>query len=406
MNITVVDKEAQWTKEVSDALSTQPLRPCAPKIALLPAENRVLNFFKGATALDWEDWRWQVRNRIRTKEILAKIVHLTPEEERGVDGCKDKLTMSIPPYFASLIDPEDSGCPIRLQSVPQGDELVKSEHELDDPCGEDKNSPVHGLVHRYPDRVLFLVNEMCAMYCRYCTRSRMVGDGQHTIRPSTYEHAYDYIRSNRKIRDVLISGGDPLTLGDHMLEDIIKNIKAIAHVEFVRIGTRIPVTLPQRITPELMVMFKKYSPLWMSIHFNHPREITKRVKLACDMIADNGIPMGSQTVLLKGVNDKPHIMRKLMQELLKIRVRPYYIYQCDPISGSRHFRTPVSVGINIIEKLRGHTTGYAVPAFVIDGPGGGGKIPINPNYIISREKDHYVLRNYAGKKYKYYDPEE
>ncbi|MFA5059465.1 MAG: KamA family radical SAM protein [Candidatus Omnitrophota bacterium] len=376
-----------------------------PKIPLTAAENRILSFFKGATPVDWEDWRWQIRNRIRTKDVLSKIIKMTPEEEKGVDGCKDKLTMSIPPYFASLIDPEDPSCPIRLQSVPLAAEMKKSAHELTDPCGEDKNSPVHGLVHRYPDRVLFLVNEMCAMYCRYCTRSRMVGDGQRTLNPATYEAAYDYIRSNKKIRDVLISGGDPLTLGDGMLESIIQNIKAIPHVEFVRIGTRIPVTLPQRVTPELVAMLKKYSPIWMSVHFNHPREVTKRVKQACDMLADSGIPMGSQTVLLKGINDRPHIMRKLFHELLKIRVRPYYIYQCDPILGSDHFRTPVSVGINIIEKLRGHTTGYSIPTFVIDGPGGGGKIPVGPNYVISYNKGKCVLRNFAGKKFTYYDPQ-
>ena len=275
---------------------------------------------------------------------------------------------------------------------------------MSDPCGEDKNSPVHGLVHRYPDRVLFLVNEMCAMYCRYCTRSRMVGDGNRTLSTETYEAAFDYIRSHKKIRDVLISGGDPLTMADSMLEYIIKNVKAIPHVEFVRIGSRIPVTLPQRITPNLVAMLKKYSPIWMSIHFNHPKEITKRVKQACNMLADSGIPMGSQTVLLKGVNDTPAVMKKLMHELLKIRVRPYYIYQCDPILGSKHFRTPVSVGINIMEHLRGHTTGYAVPTYVIDAPGGGGKIPINPNYVVSSGEGKTVIRNYANKQYTYYDP--
>lgn len=395
---------------VQDGSSTQSTaqtqQTLQPRIDLTPAENRVLKLFKGATPADWEDWRWQIRNRIRTEEVLSKIIKLTSQEKKGVEGCNGKLTMSIPPYFASLINADDAGCPIRLQSVPQGHELKKYPHEMSDPCGEDKNSPVHGLVHRYPDRVLFLVNEMCAMYCRYCTRSRMVGDGNHTLRPSTYEAALDYIRSNKKIRDVLISGGDPLTLGDSMLEYIIKSVKAIPHVEFVRIGTRIPVTLPQRVTPELVAMFKKYSPLWMSIHFNHPTEITPRVKMACNMLADSGIPMGSQTVLLKGINDRVHIMRKLVHELLKIRVRPYYIYQCDPILGSGHFRTPVSVGINIIEKLRGHTTGYAVPTFVIDGPGGGGKIPIGPNYIISNKNGKYTLRNFAGKKFTYFDPVE
>ncbi|OGX26227.1 MAG: lysine 2,3-aminomutase [Omnitrophica WOR_2 bacterium RIFCSPHIGHO2_01_FULL_48_9] len=375
-----------------------------PIVKPTPKENRVINFFN-STPLDWEDWRWQLRNRIRTKDVLSKLINLTPEEEKGIDGAGTKLTMSIPPYFASLIDPEDPQCPIRLQSVPQAFELETSPEEMADPCGEDKNSPVHGLVHRYPDRVLFLVNEMCAMYCRYCTRSRMVGDGNRTLSTATYKAALDYIRSNKKIRDVLISGGDPLTLSDNTLEFLIKSLKEIPHVEFVRIGTRIPVTLPQRVTLDLVRMLKKYSPIWMSIHFNHPKEITKRVKFACDLLADSGIPMGSQTVLLKGINDKPAVMKKLMHELLKIRVRPYYIYQCDPILGSKHFRTSVATGINIIEKLRGHTTGYAVPTYVIDGPGGGGKIPIMPDYILSKGDGKYTLRNFAGKEYTYYDPE-
>lgn len=377
----------------------------SPSLKLTQKENRVISFFKDATPLDWEDWRWQLRNRIRTKDVLSKIINLTPEEEKGIDGSGTKLTMSIPPYFASLIDPEDPQCPIRLQSVPQAYELETAPDEMADPCGEDKNSPVRGLVHRYPDRVLFLVNEMCAMYCRYCTRSRMVGDGHRTLSMSTYNAALDYIRSNKKIRDVLISGGDPLTLSDNVLEYLIKNIKEIPHVEFVRIGTRIPVTLPQRVTLDLVRMLKKYSPIWMSIHFNHPKEVTKRVKFACDLLADSGIPMGSQTVLLKGVNDKPAVMKKLVHELLKIRVRPYYIYQCDPILGSKHFRTTVETGINIIEKLRGHTTGYAVPTYVIDGPGGGGKIPINPNYVVKVENGKYTLRNFAGQEYTYNDPE-
>lgn len=375
-----------------------------PQIPLSSEEKIVLSLFPGATEIDWEDWRWQMRNRVRTLDAITKYMGLTPQEERGVIGAGDKLTMSIPPYFLSLVDPDDAGCPIRLQSIPQEYELETSAEEMTDPCGEDKNSPVHGLVHRYPDRVLFLVNEMCAMYCRYCTRSRMVGDGNHTLNTSTYDAALEYIRSHTEIRDVLISGGDPLTLGDRMLEYLIKSVKAISHVEFVRIGTRIPVTLPQRVTPELIAMFKKYSPLWMSIHFNHSKEVTPRVKQACNMIADAGIPMGSQTVLLKGINDSPQVMKKLFHELLKIRVRPYYIYQCDPIVGSRHFRTSVATGINIIENLRGHTTGYAVPTFVIDGPGGGGKIPITPNYLVSKDNGRYTLRNFAGDTFTYVDP--
>jgi len=382
-----------------------PLESIQDTKVLTAQENRVINFFSDATPLDWEDWRWQIRHRFTTKDILKDLVMLTPQEEKGIEGCGDKLTMSIPPYFASLIDPDDPNCPIRLQCIPQGHELSTAPEEMVDPCAEDKHSPVHGLVHRYPDRVLFLVNEMCSMYCRYCTRSRMVGDGERTLNIQTYDKALEYIRTHKEVRDVLISGGDPLMLSDRVLEYVIRSVKEIPHVEFVRIGTRVPVTLPQRVTTDLIAMLKKYNPLWMSIHFNHPKEITKRVKFACDLIADAGIPMGSQTVLLKGVNDTPEVMKQLMHDLLKIRVRPYYIYQCDPIQGSKHFRTPVSVGINIMEQLRGHTTGYAVPTFVIDGPGGGGKIPISPDYVVSREKDHYVLRNYAGGHFIYHDPE-
>ena len=389
----------------TEALNGKTKTATQSTIRLTTRENRVIKFFD-ATPMDWEDWRWQARNRVTTLDILEKMVKLTPEEKQGIEGCGKKLTMSIPPYFASLMNPDDPACPIRLQCVPQKYEMEVAPEEMADPCGEDSHSPVHGLVHRYPDRVLFLVNEMCVMYCRYCTRSRMVGDGKRTLSRGTYEAAFDYIRSHKEIRDVLISGGDPLMLSDRMLEYIIKSLKEIPHVDFVRIGTRIPVVLPQRITTELVSMLKKYSPLWMSIHFNHPKEITKRVKYACDLLADSGIPMGSQTVLLKGINDSPEVMKKLMHELLKIRVRPYYIYQCDPIHGSKHFRTPVKVGIEIMEKLRGHTTGYAVPTYVIDGPGGGGKIPIGPNYVVAREKDHYVLRNYAGNQFKYYDPSE
>ncbi len=369
---------------------------------LTPQENRVLDFFDAAP-LDWEDWRWQTRNRITDKETLEKFIKLTPQEIEGIEGCGEKLTMSIPPYFASLMDPDDPFCPIRQQCVPQKYELEMSPEEMADPCAEDKHSPVRGLVHRYPDRVLFLVNEMCAMYCRYCTRSRLVGGGR-TLSKETYEVAFTYIREHKEVRDVLISGGDPLMLSDRTLEYIIKSIKEIPHVEFVRIGTRVPVVMPQRITSNLINMLKKYNPLWMSLHFNHSQEITKRVQYACDLLADSGIPLGSQTVLLKGINDTPEIMKKLMHDLLKIRVRPYYIYQCDPIQGSKHFRTPVVTGIEIMEQLRGHTSGYAVPTYVIDGPGGGGKIPMGPEYVVSHQDNKYILRNYAGQQFTYHDP--
>lgn len=378
-----------------------------------------ISLFADINPLDWEDWHWQVRNRITTVERLSQIIKLTNEETEGIKKAHGSMGMAITPYWFTLIDPQDSRCPIRRQSIPTIYESQIGPHEMVDPCAEDRDSPAPHLVHRYPDRVLLLATEQCAMYCRHCTRRRLVGENKRTnpVRNTesngrtkisnganannNWDAAVEYIKANRKIRDVLISGGDPLMLEDDVLEELIKKIRAIPHVEFLRIGTRIPVTLPQRITEGLIMMLKKYSPIWISIHFNHPKEITKRCRIACDMLADNGFPLGSQTVLLKGINDRPFIMKKLMHELLKIRVRPYYIYQCDPVKGTQHFRTPVAVGINIIEKLRGHTSGYAVPTYVIDGPGGGGKIPVAPNYLLSQAKGKYVLRNYRGKIYTY-----
>ncbi len=349
----------------------------------------------------WEDWRWQLANRIVNLEQLKEIIQLTDEEEKGIRGSRGRLSMAITPYFASLLDSQRPNCPLRRQCVPTLREFYISPHDMIDPCGEDRDSPAPGIVHRYPDRVLFLATDQCATYCRHCTRRRLIDPKEHIISPDKLELAYDYIRANRKIRDVLISGGDPFMLTDEVLEKIISKIREIPHVEFLRIGTRLPVTLPQRITQDLVDMLKKYSPIWVSIQFNHPKEITKRTKNACDMLSDNGIPLGSQTVLLKGINDRPYIMKRLMHELLKIRVRPYYIYQCDLARGISHFRTPISVGINIMEKLRGFTSGYAVPTYVVDGPGGGGKIPVAPNYVISQAKNSFVLRNYQGKIYSY-----
>jgi lysine 2,3-aminomutase len=362
-----------------------------------------LNLWANTKEEDWENWQWQIENRVTNLDQLSQFIQLTPEEEEGVKVSHGRLSMAITPYFASLIDPIRPNCPIRRQAVPLIDETYISPYDMLDPCGEDKTSPVPGLVHRYPDRVLLLVTEQCAMYCRHCTRRRMVGEKESYITPENLSRAYEYLRSNRKVRDVLISGGDPLMLSDERLEDILKNIRDIPHIEFLRMGTRIPVTLPMRITPKLISMLKKYSPIWMSLHFNHPKEITKRVKLACDMLSEAGIPLGSQTVLLRDINDRPYVMRKLTHELLKIRVRPYYIYQCDLARGTGHFRTPVSVGINIMEKLRGHTSGYAVPTYVVDAPGGGGKIPVSPNYIISQAKGQFILRNYEGKIYTYFE---
>jgi len=360
-----------------------------------------VSLFKDVNPLDWEDWHWQLKHRICAKEELAQVIKLSPEEEEGIKKANGRLSLAITPYWATLIDSEDPTCPLRRQAVPVVAESVIGPHEMVDPCAEDRDSPAPYLVHRYPDRVLLLATEHCALYCRHCTRRRLVGEHQETSSPTRFDAAVEYIKANRKIRDVLISGGDPFVLEDEEIENLIEKIRAISHVEFLRIGTRVPVTLPQRITEKLVSVLKKYAPIWVSIHFNHPKEITRRCKTACDMLADAGIPLGSQTVLLKGINDRPYIMRRLMHELLQIRVRPYYIYQCDPVRGTQHFRTPVAVGINIMEKLRGHTSGYAIPTYVIDGPGGGGKIPVGPNYILSQAKGKYVLRNYKGKIYTY-----
>lgn len=361
--------------------------------------------WKDIAESDWEDWHWQIRNRITTYDGLKDIIQLTPPEEVAVKRIKGRLLMAITPYWAALMDPIRPTCPIRRQAVPLADEFNVSPYDMEDPCGEDRDSPVPGLVHRYPDRVLLLVTEKCAVYCRHCTRRRLVGSEVHLpSRGNNLDLAYEYIKSNRRIRDVLISGGDPLMLPDETIDNILKNLRAIPHVEFVRIGTRMPVTLPMRVTEELISIFKKHSPIWCSLHFNHPKEVTKRVKKACDMLSDSGIPLGSQTVLLRGVNDRPYTIRRLMHELLKIRVRPYYIYQCDPAKGISHFRTSVSVGINVMEKLRGHTSGYAVPSYVVDAPGGGGKIPVAPNYVISQAKGVFTLRNYAGKIFTYHEP--
>ncbi|HEX9780973.1 MAG TPA: KamA family radical SAM protein [bacterium] len=349
----------------------------------------------------WETYRWQMTHRIQTVDQLRQVIRLTPDEQAAVTRPSGRFVMAIPPYWASLMDPEDPTCPIRRQAVPVNDEYVLSPNDMIDPLGEDSHMPVPGLVHRYPDRVLLLVVEVCAMYCRFCTRSRVVGTTAGYSRSANIDQAVDYIRKHRRIRDVLISGGDPLTLSDDRLDHILTQLRSIPHIEFIRIGTRNPVTLPFRVTESLCAVLKKHKPIWMSVHFNHPKEVTPEVQRACGMLADSGVPLGSQTVLLKGINDRPAIMKKLFHQLLKTRVRPYYIYQCDPVKGTAHFRTPVAAGVQIVEKLRGHTTGYAVPTFVVDGPGGGGKIPVMPNYVVSHKDGVLVLRNFAGKLFTY-----
>jgi len=360
-----------------------------------------ISLWKDVPLEEWETYRWQMTNRIETADKLRQVIKLTSSEEAAVNRRSGRFVMGIPPYWAALMDPDDPTCPIRRQAVPVEEEYKLSPNDMIDPLAEDSHMPVPGLVHRYPDRVLLLVVEVCAMYCRFCTRSRVVGTTAGYSRPANIDAAIDYIKAHRKVRDVLISGGDPLTLSDDRLDDVLTKLKAIPHVEFVRIGTRNPVTLPYRVTESLCNVLKKHKPVWMSLHFNHPKEVTPPVKKACGMLADCGVPLGSQTVLMKGINDRPAIMKKLFHELLKIRVRPYYIYQCDPVKGTSHFRTPVAAGLAIIEKLRGHTTGYAVPTFVVDGPGGGGKIPLMPNYVVGVKNGVWTLRNFAGKLFTY-----
>lgn len=354
---------------------------------------------------DWNHWRWQMKNRITSLQELERILSLSPKEKEEIGRCLSTFRMAITPYYASLIHPTDPNCPIRMQSVPTGKEIIFGTHDLDDPLKEDEDSPVPGLTHRYPDRVLLLVTDQCTMYCRHCTRRRFAGGTDKAMAKEKIREAISYIKKTSVIRDVLISGGDGLAIGDELLEWILGELSSIPHVEIVRIGTRTPVVNPMRITEDLCQILKKYPPLWLNTHFNHPQEITSESKEACRKLADAGIPLGNQTVLLRGVNDCPSLMKRLFQELLTIRVRPYYLYQCDLSMGIEHFRTSVSKGIEIMESLRGHTSGLAVPTFVIDAPGGGGKIPVGPQYLISQKEGRVILRNYEGVIAAYPEPE-
>src|SRR2546421_500425 len=359
-------------------------------------------FWSNFADSDWNDWRWQLKHRITSAEQLQRLMPtLTPEEYGGAKLANHKLALAITPYFFNLIDPADENCPIRWQVIPRIEETQTASWEMTDPCGEDSHSPVPGLVHRYPDRVLVLVTDRCAAYCRYCTRSRLVSNASGYDFHPQFDQQIEYIGNHPEIRDVLLSGGDPFLFSDEKLEHLLSRLRAIPHVEFLRIGTRIPIFLPQRITPQLCAMLRKYHPLFLSIHANHPRELTTEVREALGRLADAGIPLGNQSVFLRGVNDNLTVMRALSQKLLLCRVKPYYVYQCDLISGSAHLRAGVRKGLEIMDGLRGHTTGYAVPQYVIDAPGGGGKVPINPEYVLSRNADRVVIRNFEGKVFEY-----
>ncbi len=363
-------------------------------------------FFPDATTTEWNDWRWQLRRRIKNLADLERIYALSTDERTAVAAHRGSLPVGITPYYAALMSLDDAGEALRRTHIPTGDEYLTTPGEARDPLGEDHHTAVPGLVHRYPDRVLFLATGFCSTYCRYCTRSRMVGDpgGEYSFDKSQWERAIAYIEAHPQIRDVLISGGDPLTLSDDRLDYLLARLRAIRHVEFLRIGTKVPVVLPMRITREFTRILRKYHPLWMSLHFTHPAELTPEVTEATARLADAGIPLGSQTVLLKGINDEVETLRTLYHGLLMRRVKPYYLYQCDPITGSAHFRTSVEKGLEIIRGLRGHTTGYAVPTYVIDAPGGGGKIPLLPDYVAGRDGDDLLLTNFEGGLYRYPDP--
>jgi lysine 2,3-aminomutase len=350
---------------------------------------------------DWKDWRWQLRNRLTSLEDLEKYMVLTPDEREGCLFANRKLALAITPYFFNLIDRDNPECPIRRQVIPRKDEMLTAPEELLDPVGEEGAMGVDGLVHRYPDRCLFLVTNVCASYCRYCTRSRLVSNALGYDFHPNYENAIRYIEEHTEIRDVLLSGGDPLLLSDKKLDTLLGRLRQIPHVEFIRIGSRIPIFLPQRITPELLDVLRKHGPIWMSIHANHPDECTEELYEAAEKLSFAGVPLGNQSVLLRDVNDNLEVMQSLVHRLLMMRVRPYYLYQCDLITGSRHLRADVAKGIEIIQGLRGHSTGYAIPQFVIDAPGGGGKIPINPEYIQRITDEEIVMRNYEGKEYRY-----
>jgi lysine 2,3-aminomutase len=411
MNITVKDRRQESTgishdTEVSahrQGSACDPEEPPGPGSLPFP--------WQDVPAERWKDWRWQLAHRLSTIDDFSTLLDLTQEEIEGLSNGR-RFKIGVTPYFAGLMDPADPNCPIRRQVIPTVRETAPNNADMIDSLGEDSHSPVPGLVHRYPDRVLMLVTNHCASYCRFCTRSRVVGDVHSQYGSATFERQIAYIASTPQVRDVLISGGDPLLLSSRILEGLLGRLRTIPHVEIIRIGTRAPVFVPQRIDSDLVSMLRRFHPLWMNIHFNHPKEITPEVEAALITLADAGIPLGSQTVLLAGINDCPNVMRALVRKLLANRVRPYYVYQCDLVQGAGHFRTPVAKGIEVMEALRGHTSGLAVPTFVIDAPQGGGKVPILPNYLISMSDQHVVVRNFEGfmtayaqpKDYRAHDP--
>jgi lysine 2,3-aminomutase len=354
----------------------------------------------------WNDWRWQLANRITTVEQLRKVVPLSDAEEKVIAESLVKLRMAITPYYASLIDVDDPQCPIRLRAIPTIEETHIREEDMVDPLHEDIDSPVPGLTHRYPDRVLMLLTDQCSMYCRHCTRRRFAGETDRPQKRTAFDAMVQYVKDNKGVRDIVLSGGDPLTMGNERLEYVIAQLAEIPHVEIIRLGTAVPVVMPMRITDELIQMLKKYQPIWVNTHFNHPNEITPASKTALGKLVDGGMVVSNQNVLLRGVNDCPYIIKELFQRLLQARVRPYKMYQCDLSRGIGHFRTSIACGLGIMEHLIGHTTGMAIPQYVVDLPGGGGKVPVDPRYLITQSEKIAIFRNYEGKIFKYIEPKD
>jgi lysine 2,3-aminomutase len=389
------------------AASAEPathLNPRAyPRPGLAPVSWRE-HYFPEASDQEWGDWRWQFRHRIRTLEQLDRLFSFGADERRMLRDVLTEFRLGITPYYLSLIDPDDPSDPLRLQAVPSVEEFLLGEEGEVDPLAEDDFSPVPGIVHRYPDRCLLIATNLCALYCRYCTRKRIMEEGDAPPPEQAFDAMIDYIARTPAIRDVIISGGDPLTWSSRRLHRLLERLRRIPHLEIIRLGSRVPVTLPQRIDTELCSVLEQLGPIWINVHFNHPREVTAEAAAACDRLLRCGIPLNNQAVLLRGVNDNAEVIRSLVQALMRIKVRPYYLYNCDPVRGAHHFRTPIQRGIEIIEALRGHTSGLAVPVFVVDAPGGGGKIPIQPDYLLSYRNGHAVLRNFQGRRFGYDDP--